>query len=254
MSATADLPVLQNTSLRFGEQQILQHVNLSLKPGSINCLLGASGCGKSTLLRVVAGLLQADSGCVLVRPEQCALVFQDPRLLRWLTVAENLELALAHQPRTVCAERIRHILDVVHLQGTQNLLPHELSGGMAQRVGIARALLRSPSLLLMDEPFAALDAITRRKLQQALCELIAQQHTTCLFVTHDVDEALALGQRLFVMQSGRIARQWDIPQDRPWDETSTKQQIVQALHGPQPFVPASTLTPTFSVEPVLPTS
>ena len=130
---------------------------------------------------------------VLARPQDCAMVFQAPRLLRWLTVGENLGLALAHRrgmKRAQKAQRIGQALEVVQLAGAQALFPHELSGGMAQRAGIARALLREPRLLLMDEPFAALDAITRRSLQAALRQLIATRQTTCLSVTHDVDEAL----------------------------------------------------------------
>ena len=146
-------------------------------------------------------------------------------------MGENLGLALAHRrgmKRAQKAQRIRQALEVVQLAGAQALFPHELSGGMAQRVGIARALLREPRLLLMDEPFAALDAITRRSLQAALRQLIAvRQTTSCLFVTHDVDEALALGRRLFVMQAGRVARQWNAP----WRADEAKSQIVQALRA-----------------------
>ena len=165
---------------------------------------------------------------VLARPQDCAMVFQAPRLLRWLTVGENL--GLAHRrgmKRTQKAQRIGQALEVVQLAGAQALFPHELSGGMAQRVGIARALLREPRLLLMDEPFAALDAITLRSLQAALRQLIATRQTTCLFVTHDVDEALALGRRLFVMQAGRVARQWNAP----WRADEARSQIVQALRA-----------------------
>lgn len=222
--------VLEGVSLRLGGRQVLRDASLALEAGAINCLLGASGCGKSTLLRVAAGLLPPDTGQVLARPQDCAMVFQAPRLLRWLTVGENLGLALAHRrgmKRAQKAQRIGQALEVVQLAGAQALFPHELSGGMAQRVGIARALLREPRLLLMDEPFAALDAITRRSLQAALRQLIATRQTTCLFVTHDVDEALALGRRLFVMQAGRVARQWNAP----WRADEARSQIVQALRA-----------------------
>ena len=157
--------VLEGVSLRLGGRPVLRDASLALEAGAINCLLGASGCGKSTLLRVAAGLLPPDAGQVLARPQDCAMVFQAPRLLRWLTVGENLGLALAHRrgmKRAQKAQRIGQALEVVQLAGAQALFPHELSGGMAQRVGIARALLREPRLLLMDEPFAALDAITPR--------------------------------------------------------------------------------------------
>ncbi|MDO4796051.1 MAG: ABC transporter ATP-binding protein [Brachymonas sp.] len=223
--SAAPVPVLQDASLRFGSRNVLDRITLTLKGGCVNCLLGPSGCGKSTLLRVVAGLLQPDSGQVLVPPTHCATVFQDPRLLPWLSVAENLGLALSGQARPQQAARIRQALAQVQLAGTQDLLPRELSGGMAQRVGIARALLRKPQLLLLDEPFSALDAITRRELQTVLRELMATQQTTCLFVTHDIHEATALGQRLFVMQNGCITQQWDAP----WDTPAIRQQIMQAL-------------------------
>ncbi len=236
-SQPASLPVLQDVSFGFGTRQVLRHACLDLRSSSINCLLGASGCGKSTLLRVVAGLLQPRAGHVLVSPAHCAMVFQDARLLRWLTVAENLGLALAEQPRSIRTERIQQALEQVQLAGTQNLLPRELSGGMAQRVGIARALLRKPRLLLMDEPFAALDAITRHELQRVLRELIAVQQTTCLFVTHDVNEALTLGHRLFVMRDGHIFQQWDNAPDVPRNEELVKQQILQALHAANPSHP-----------------
>lgn len=222
----APFPVLQEVRFGFGPRPVLNHVTLTLKRGGINCLLGPSGCGKSTLLRVVAGLLQPDSGRVLVSPTHCATVFQDPRLLPWLTVAENLELALAGQARQQRSGRIHQALAQVQLADTHKLLPRELSGGMAQRVGIARALLRAPQLLLMDEPFSALDAITRHELQTVLRELMATQQTTCLFITHDIHEATLLGQRLFVMQNGRITQQWDAP----WNAPAIQQQIVQALN------------------------
>ena len=135
--------VLEGVSLRLGGRQVLRDASLALEAGAINCLLGASGCGKSTLLRVAAGLLPPDAGQVLARPQDCAMVFQAPRLLRWLTVGENLGLALAHRrgmKRAQKAQRIGQALEVVQLAGAQALFPHELSGGIAQRVGIARAL------------------------------------------------------------------------------------------------------------------
>mgnify|MGYP003358013363 CR=1 FL=1 len=222
----APFPILQEVRFGFGTRPVLNHVTLTLKRGSINCLLGPSGCGKSTLLRLAAGLLQPDSGQVLVSPTHCATVFQDPRLLPWLTTAENLALALVGQTHQQQSERIHQALEQVQLADAKNLLPRELSGGMAQRVGIARALLRTPQLLLMDEPFSALDAITRHELQTVLRELMATQQTTCLFITHDIHEATLLGQRLFVMQNGHITQQWDAP----WNAPAIQQQIVQALN------------------------
>lgn len=202
------IPVLDAVTKRFGAHTVLRKVSLSLLEGSITCLLGPSGCGKSTLLRVAASLLPVDEGSVLIDPREAAMVFQEPRLLPWLTVAENLALALHGQghgaSREDMARRIREALALVELGDITRLLPRELSGGMAQRVGLARSLLRRPRYLLMDEPFAALDAITRGVLQKMLTALIAEQKITCLFVTHDIDEALRIGRHIHVMKDGAI--------------------------------------------------
>lgn len=206
------IPVLHAVTRRFGAHTVLNKISLSLLQGSITCLLGPSGCGKSTLLRVAASLLPADEGSVLIDPREAAMVFQEPRLLPWLTVAENLALALHGKERgqgdgvsrAEAARRIREALALVELGDISRLLPRELSGGMAQRVGLARSLLRRPRYLLMDEPFAALDAITRGVLQKMLTALIAEQKITCLFVTHDIDEALRIGRHIHVMKNGAI--------------------------------------------------
>ena len=161
MNMPHELPLIQGIHKRFGEHEVLRGATVSLAGEGITCLLGSSGCGKSTLLRVAAGLERADRGQVLVPAAECAMVFQDPRLLPWLTTGENLRLAL---PRRCpdAAERIEKALAMVELSPALcRSMPRELSGGMAQRVGVARALLRSPRILLMDEPFASLDAITR---------------------------------------------------------------------------------------------
>ncbi len=178
--------------------------------------------------------MRTGRGTVLVDPQDCALVFQDARLLRWLTVAENLALALANHPRRERQERIAAVLALMQLQGIQHHLPSELSGGMAQRVGIARALLRTPRLMLMDEPLASLDAITRSDLQGVLKELLASRQQTCLFVTHDVGEAIRLGERLFVMRDGMIVRQMD----RPWESTDMRTQILRELESRDIAAPA----------------
>lgn len=218
-------PLLTDTSFGFGTRTVLHRVTLTLKRGAINCLLGPSGCGKSTLLRVAGGLLRQTGGAVHVDPRECALVFQDSRLLRWLTVEENLSLSLIESPRHERRRRIEEVLDLMQLRGAGKHLPRELSGGMAQRVGIARALLLSPSLLLMDEPFAALDAITRADLQQILKNLVTAQRKTCLFVTHDISEALSLGDRLFVMREGMIIQQLEAP----WTISEARERILCEL-------------------------
>lgn len=196
---------LTNVNKAMGQQAVLENVTLMLEENCIHCLLGPSGCGKSTLLRVAAGLLKADSGTVHLNPKECAMVFQEPRLLPWLTVSENLALALNHLPKNSHAEAIEQALKRIQLNHVQHYMPSELSGGMAQRVGIARAILRQPTILLMDEPFAALDAITRTELQQMLLTLMQEQKTTCLFVTHDIDEAITLGDQISIMRNGRLS-------------------------------------------------
>ncbi len=197
------IPVLKNVSKAFGDHSVISDVSLSLAQGGITCLLGPSGCGKSTLLRVATSLLLADAGSVLIQPHETAMVFQEPRLLPWLTVEENLALAV-QGPRREKKSHIRKVLDLVELGSIEQLLPRELSGGMAQRVGLARALLRRPRYLFMDEPFAALDAITRSALQKMLVTLIAEQQITCLFVTHDIHEALLIGTHIHVMREGKL--------------------------------------------------
>ena len=198
------VPVLETVSKRFGGHAVLNAISLSLVRGGITCLLGPSGCGKSTLLRVAASLLPADGGRVLIDPRDCAMVFQEPRLLPWLTVGENLALPLGKKDKADRKNAVRSALALVELGDIGRLLPRELSGGMAQRVGLARALLRRPRFLLMDEPFAALDAITRSVLQKMLVELISEQKITCLFVTHDINEALLIARHVHVMKNGAI--------------------------------------------------
>ena len=197
--------ILENIRKRFGEREVLRGLSLELAPSGITCLLGSSGCGKSTLLRIIAALEQADSGTVYANSEDCALVFQDPRLLPWLTVGENLRIAL---PGILNSrerqEAVEKALAMVELPASLcRAMPRELSGGMAQRVGVARALLRRPRIMLMDEPFAALDAMTRANLQNMLRPLMQGSH--CLFVTHDISEAFLVASRICVMQEGLIA-------------------------------------------------
>lgn len=205
------MPLLRGIGKSFGSHEVLCGTDLDLAPQGITCLLGASGCGKSTLLRITAGLEKPDSGRVLVRPEECAVVFQDPRLLPWLTTGENLRLALPRRCPDALS-RMKGALAMVELSpDLLSAMPRELSGGMAQRVGVARALLRSPRILLMDEPFASLDAITRARLQIMLKKLMSR--SLCLFVTHDVEEALRVGRRLCVMEHGVISESCDLDEN-----------------------------------------
>ena len=198
---------------------VLDDVRLDVAPGEFVCLLGASGCGKSTLLSLVAGLDAPTSGSIEVHG-RAALMFQEPALFPWLTAARNVELALrlsgvAKAEREV---RARDLLSLVHLDRAVEKRPHELSGGMRQRVALARALAQDSTLLLMDEPFAALDAVTRDVLHEELIRIWQETGIAVVFVTHNVREAVRLGQRVVLMSSrpGRIAREWaiDAPQPR----------------------------------------
>lgn len=222
------MQLLSHISKRYLQQSVLDDISLAITPQTITCLLGPSGCGKSTLLRLVAGLIKPDAGSVKIRPQQCAMVFQEPRLLPWLTVAENLALALPYWPTgKIKKASIAKGLAMVQLSQVDSYYPHELSGGMAQRVGIARALLQSPTLFLMDEPFAALDAITRSELQQMLSQLIATQAMSCLFITHDINEALILGDTIMVMRQGKIVTLPTI--DKSLSKSHRKAHIIALL-------------------------
>src|SRR6201986_5216048 len=191
----------------------LDQVSLAAEPGEFTCLIGASGCGKSTLLSLVAGLDQPTSGEITVNG-RVALMFQEPGLFPWLTAAGNVELALRARkvPRAERKARTLELLDAVHLGGFAGKRPHELSGGMRQRVALARALAQDADVLLMDEPFGALDAITRALLHEELEGVWHQTGLTIVFVTHNVREAARLGDRIVLLASrpGRLAADFDV--------------------------------------------
>ncbi|MFH8893750.1 ABC transporter ATP-binding protein [Streptomyces sp. NPDC017949] len=205
----------------------LDGVDLRIHPGEFVVLVGPSGCGKTSLLRVVAGFEQPSSGVALVRgtlPRPgvgAGVVFQQPRLFPWRTVGGNLGFALARLgvPRAERAGRIAELLDRVGLPGTAGRRTWELSGGQQQRVALARALAAEPELLLMDEPFAALDALTRERLQEEVRALAARLGTTVLFVTHSAEEAVLLGSRVLVMVAGpgRVVAELPVGLDRDPD-------------------------------------
>jgi ABC-type nitrate/sulfonate/bicarbonate transport system ATPase subunit len=188
------------------DDDLLGGISLSVEPGELVALLGPSGAGKSTVLRLVAGLLQPTAGTVELRG-RTAMVFQDPRLLPWRTVAGNLDFALeaAGVPAADREARWRPLLEAVGLGGAAGLRPEALSGGMAQRVGVVRALALAPALLLLDEPFGALDPLLREDLQRSLSSLLAERGSAALLVTHDVQEAVTLADRVLVL-GGRPAR------------------------------------------------
>ena len=194
---------------------VLQNINLQLFPREFVCLVGSSGCGKSTLLNIVAGLASPSAGQVLVDGEVVSgpgsdrgMVFQGYTLYPWLTVSENIAfgLELRKMPKAEQRERVSYYLDVVGLTQFAKAYPKQLSGGMKQRVAIARALANDPEVLLMDEPFGALDAQTKEQMQQFLLNLWERTHITVMMITHDVEEAIFLSQRVYVMSSrpGRL--------------------------------------------------
>ena len=211
---------LQGVSKRFGDgPTVLDDVSLDVAEGDFVCLLGASGCGKSTLLNLVAGLDAPSAGKVEVAGGSAALMFQEAALLPWLTAAQNVELALRLRGVGKRERRARstELLDLVRLRDAGGKRVHELSGGMRQRVAMARALAQESSVLLMDEPFAALDAITRDVLHEELVRIRASQKLTVLFVTHNVREAVRLGDRVVLLSSrpGRIAKEYPVGFEQP---------------------------------------
>ena len=195
----------------------LQNVNLDIGKGEFISLIGHSGCGKSTVLNLVAGLLQASSGGVILNQKEVnapgperAVVFQNPSLLPWLSVYQNVELAVKQvfrgkKSKTEMRDWIEHNLALVQMSHAHDKRPAEISGGMKQRVGIARALAMQPQVLLMDEPFGALDALTRAHLQDSLMEIQARLNNTVIMITHDVDEAVLLSDRIVMMTNGPAA-------------------------------------------------
>jgi NitT/TauT family transport system ATP-binding protein len=197
----------------------LDDLTLEVDPGEFLCVIGASGCGKSTLLHLLAGLDTPTHGTVKVSGRHRALMFQEAALFPWLTAAGNVELALRLRgvDRVERRRRAGELLELVQLSGAENRRPHQLSGGMRQRVALARALAQDADLLLMDEPFGALDAMTRDALHQELEALWTAGDFTVVFVTHNVGEAVRLGDRVVLMTSrpGRISRVFDVGIDRP---------------------------------------
>ena len=202
----------------------LQDVSLDFPAGAVSCIIGASGCGKSTLLRILAGLETRHSGqasldgAPITRPGlDRGIVFQDHRLVPWMTVRQNLALALHDQSAAARDAAIASALVLVGLQSFEQAFPHQLSGGMAQRVAIARALVHRPRVLLLDEPFGALDALTRMQLQDALLRIHEHERITTVLVTHDIEEALYLGDRIAVLSSrpGRVIADFAVDLPRP---------------------------------------
>ena len=213
--------LVQNLSKRFGDKTVLENINFSMQSGEFVTFVGSSGCGKSTLLRLIAGLDQQSSGIINVNgapvegpgPDR-GMVFQKYSLYPWLNAADNVAFGMRLQGMTSTdvRDRTAYFLEVVGLQDSATKLPRELSGGMQQRVAIARALATNPSVLLLDEPFGALDLQIRETMQDFLLKLWERTGLTVLLITHDVEEALVLAQRVHVLapSPGRIIRSLDV--------------------------------------------
>jgi len=223
----------------------LDDLSFSLAAGELVSLIGPSGCGKSTLLRLIAGLDSPDSGELLIGSEpitgpsaERGLVFQDPNLFPWLTVRRNIEAGLV--ARGVLREKrheVEEFMRLVGLEGFGNAYPHHLSGGMAQRAALARALINHPKVLLLDEPLGALDAFTRMQMQDEVLRLWQARRTTMFLVTHDIDEAIYMSDRIMIMtpRPGRIEQIIPIGLNRPRDRTSEsflhlRSEILENLH------------------------
>jgi sulfonate transport system ATP-binding protein len=209
---------------RFGERTVLDHLDLTIEDEELVVLLGPSGCGKSTLLRLLAGLDRPDGGRVEV-PAKRAIVFQGDRLLPWQRVLRNVTLGLRGSDAN---ERARRALADVHLGDREKAWPKQLSGGEAQRVALARALVSEPELILLDEPFAALDAITRLRMHDLVRELRRKHHASMLLVTHDIDEAIALADRIVVMRDGRIGETHGVDLSAADREASVARERLRA--------------------------
>lgn len=221
----------------FDGRTVLRNVSLTVTPGEVLAILGSSGCGKSTLLRAVGGLDEGFTGDIVIGDsavtrydERTAVGFQEPRLLPWRSIRRNVELGL---PRNLSKSegqaRVEELLELVGLSDRAALRPREISGGMAQRASLARALARQPGVLLLDEPFGALDALTRLKMQDLLLDIHAQTGTTVLLVTHDVNEALQLADRILLLggrpsdtaEGATVKSLVPVPGKRPRDRAST---------------------------------
>ncbi|NTW39036.1 MAG: ABC transporter ATP-binding protein [Cellulomonadaceae bacterium] len=241
MNARTAMVEVTGLGKTFGEVRALEHIDLRLAQQEFVSVVGASGCGKSTLLSIIAGLSEQTDGSVTVMGHDVTgpgrdrgVVFQGFTLLPWLTAQGNVEFALRDEPigRTQRAEVAREHLAMVGLEGWENHFPSQLSGGMQQRVAIARSLSYRPQILLMDEPFGALDALTRRDMQALLTSVWEAHRLTVLMITHDIDEAILTSDRVVVMtpRPGRIRAELEVPLDRPRDPAMVSTPAFRALY------------------------
>ncbi|MEC0695866.1 ABC transporter ATP-binding protein [Bacillus atrophaeus] len=214
---------------------VLDHIHLSIAPGEFLTVIGPSGCGKSTLLKMIAGLDTDYDGEIMINNReikapgiQQGFIFQEHRLFPWMTVEQNIAADLNLKDRKV-RKKVDELIEIVRLKGSEKAYPRELSGGMSQRVAIARALLREPEVLLLDEPFGALDAFTRKHLQDVLLDIWREKKTTMILVTHDIDESVYLGNELaiFSAKPGRLHKMVPIDLAYPRNRTTADFQLLR---------------------------
>jgi len=205
--------------------EALKSMDLDIEEGSFVTVVGKSGCGKTTLLRILCGLEDKTSGDLGLDPSKVSIVFQEPRLMPWLTVRQNMGFPLIRASDRLEAEStVDKCLDMLGLQGFRDAYPSQISGGMAQRVALGRTLCYDPKLILMDEPLGALDAFNRRKLQNDLVDIFLKYRKTIVFVTHDVEEAIYLGQKIVVMDEGRVMK--ELPVDMPYPRDAKNRKFL----------------------------
>ena len=191
------------------KHDVLKNVNATFPKNSISVILGKSGCGKTTLLRILADLEQCDQGEVSInRDEKISFVFQEPRLMPWLTVSRNITFGLDKEK--IDAGELEELMNLIGLTQFAKAYPDQLSGGMQQRVALARALAYDPSVILMDEPFAALDHFTREAMQKELIRIYQLKKKSIIFVTHSIEEALAIGQNIYIVNDGKVHAQFNL--------------------------------------------
>lgn len=226
---------IQNISFHYPghNQWILKDFSLELQEHQVLAIIGKSGCGKSTLIRLIAGLLKPTLGNIQIHSShRVGVVFQDPRLLPWKTVFENVALPIRNQSSESQKIVVREVLELVGLSHTENYYPSELSGGMAQRAALARALVQSPDILLMDEPFGALDAITRAQIQMDFEAIQQRKKMTVVLITHEVNEAIRLADNVMVLANARVVdtMQINLPHPRAVTDIDVVQYAASVLN------------------------
>ncbi|WP_041668793.1 ABC transporter ATP-binding protein [Acetobacterium woodii] len=232
---------IKNLSKSYEKRLILEQINLEIESGEFLCIIGPSGCGKSTLLNLMGGFMKPDSGVITLQDKpvkqpsrDCIMVFQEfDQLFPWQTVQQNLEFPLKNDKKKYAKEKIRQLsndyLEMVKLKEFSHFYPQQLSGGMKQRVAIARSLVTTPKVLLMDEPFGSLDFQTKSELHQTLLEIWKKTQTTIVFVTHDVREALELADRIVILKDGVIKQ---IIPNQNKDQSEAKMNEIIKYHSP----------------------